>query len=132
MDGTVGSGERGQPVGRAPSADRGGATVCLLAIGLVFVLVGVFGAAIGAARWARHQARNAADFGALAGAVQVLDGAELACARAADLVSANGGRMTGCRIDGLDLIVTAQVRVAPLPGLTRDATATSRAGPARS
>ncbi|MDG4755448.1 flp pilus-assembly TadE/G-like family protein [Micromonospora sp. WMMD718] len=117
---------------RTSSTDRGGATVCLLAIGMVFVLVGVFGAALGAARCARHQARNAADFGALAGAVQVLDGADVACARAADLVSANGGRMTGCRADGLDLIVTAQVRVAPLPGLTRDAVATSRAGPARS
>ena len=117
---------------RTSSADRGGATVCLLAIGLVFVLVGVFGAAVGAARCARHQARNAADFGALAGAGRVLDGADAACARAADLISANGGRMTGCRADGLDLIVTAHVCVAPLPGLTRDATATSRAGPARS
>ncbi|MEE3919339.1 flp pilus-assembly TadE/G-like family protein [Micromonospora sp. BRA006-A] len=68
----------------------------------------------------------------MAGAGQVLDGVDAACVRAADLVSANGGRMTGCRIDGLDLIVTAQVRrVAPLPGLTRDATATSRAGPGR-
>ncbi|RBI99534.1 helicase [Micromonospora provocatoris] len=128
----MGSGDRGEPVERTSSADRGGATVCLLAVGLVFVLVGVFGAALGAARCARHQARNAADFGALAGAGQVLDGADAACARAADLVSANGGRMTGCRADGPDLIVTAQVRVAPLPGLTRDATATSRAGPARS
>ncbi|WP_435233484.1 Rv3654c family TadE-like protein [Micromonospora aurantiaca (nom. illeg.)] len=117
---------------RTSSTDRGGATVCLLAIGMVFVLVGVFGAGLGAARCARHQARNAADFGALAGAVQVLDGAGVACARAADLVSANGGRMTGCRADGLDLIVRAQVRVTPLPGLTRDAVATSRAGPARS
>ncbi|MEH0825475.1 MULTISPECIES: Rv3654c family TadE-like protein [Micromonospora] len=128
----MGRGECREPVSSTSSADRGGATVCLLAVGLVFVLVGVFGAALGAARCARHQARNAADFGALAGAGQVLDGADAACARAADLVSANGGRMTGCRADGPDLIVTAQVRVAPLPGLTRDATATSRAGPARS
>ncbi|MFG2070541.1 Rv3654c family TadE-like protein [Micromonospora tulbaghiae] len=126
------SGESRKPAGGTPQGDRGGASVCLLAIGLVFVLVGVFGAALGAARYARHQARNAADFGALAGAAQVLDGADAACARAAELVSANGGRMTGCRVDGLDLIVTARVRVAPLPNLTRDATATSRAGPARS
>ncbi|MFI7335180.1 Rv3654c family TadE-like protein [Micromonospora aurantiaca (nom. illeg.)] len=132
VGGPAGRGERGKPGVRTSSTDRGGATVCLLAIGLVFVLVGVFGAAVGAARCARHQARNAADFGALAGAVQVLDGAGVACARAADLVSANGGRMTGCRADGLDLIVTARVRVAPLPGLARDAVATSRAGPARS
>ncbi|WBB73278.1 flp pilus-assembly TadE/G-like family protein [Micromonospora sp. WMMD1128] len=116
--------------GREP-AERGGATVCLLAIGLVFVLVGLFGAGIGAARCARHQARVAADFGALAGAGRVLDGTDTACASAAALVSANDGRLTGCRVDGLDLIVTAEVRVAPLPGLARVATATSRAGPAR-
>ncbi|SBT69225.1 helicase/secretion neighborhood TadE-like protein [Micromonospora sediminicola] len=103
--------------------------MCLLAIGLVFVLVGLFGAGLGAARCARHQARVAADFGALAGAVRVLDGVDSACARAAALVSANGGRLAGCRVDGLDLVVTAQVRVAPLPGLARVATATSRAGP---
>ncbi|MFI2709098.1 Rv3654c family TadE-like protein [Micromonospora sp. NPDC018662] len=111
--------------------ERGGATVCLLAIGLVFVLVGLFGAGLGAARCARHQARAAADFGALAGASRVLDGTDIACGSADALVSANGGRMTGCRVDGLDLIVTAQVRVTPLPGLARVATATSRAGPVR-
>ncbi|MFI6134144.1 Rv3654c family TadE-like protein [Micromonospora sp. NPDC051141] len=105
--------------------------MCLLAIGLVFVLAGLFGAGLGAARCARHQARMAADFGALAGASRVLDGADAACGAAGALVSANAGRMTGCRVDGLDLIVTAQVRVAPLPGLIRVATATSRAGPAR-
>ncbi|MFI5835084.1 Rv3654c family TadE-like protein [Micromonospora sp. NPDC051300] len=113
------------------TVDRGGATVCLLALGLVFVLVGLFGAGLGAARCARHQARVAADFGALAGAGRALDGPDAACGRAATLVAANGGRLTGCRTDGLDVIVTAQVRVAPLPGLVRAATATSRAGPAR-
>ncbi|SCG59252.1 helicase/secretion neighborhood TadE-like protein [Micromonospora humi] len=105
--------------------------MCLLALGLVFVLVGLFGAGLGAARCARHQARIAADFGALAGAARALDVPGAACGRAAELVAANGGRLAGCRADGLDLIVTAQVRVAPLPGLVRVATATSRAGPAR-
>ncbi|WBC13583.1 flp pilus-assembly TadE/G-like family protein [Micromonospora sp. WMMA1998] len=123
--------ERSSTPTRHASAERGGATVCLLAIGLVFVLVGLFGAGLGAARCARHQARVAADFGALAGAVRVLDGVDAACARAAVLVSANGGRLAACRVDGLDLIVTAQVRVVPLPGLARVAAATSRAGPVR-
>ncbi|MET8906393.1 Rv3654c family TadE-like protein [Micromonospora sp. NPDC004551] len=111
--------------------DRGGATVCLLAVGLVLVLVGLLGAGLGAARCARHQARNAADFGALAGAARALEGAEAACGRAADLAAANGGRLTACRLDGLDVVVTTEVTVAPLPWLTRAATATSRAGPAR-
>ncbi|MEV0003265.1 Rv3654c family TadE-like protein [Micromonospora sp. NPDC050980] len=128
---SVGEAARGRPADGV-AAERGGATVCLLALGLVFVFVGLFGAGLGAARCARHQARAAADFGALAGAGRALDGPDAACGRAAELVAANGGRLTGCRIDGLDLIVTAQVRVVPLPGLARVATAASRAGPMRS
>lgn len=113
------------------SAERGGATVWLLAAGLVFVLVGLFGAAVGAARAARHQARNAADFGALAGAGRALDGPGAACARADELARANGGRLVACRLDGLDVIVTAEMRVVLLPWLAHSATATSRAGPPR-
>ncbi|MFD2763711.1 Rv3654c family TadE-like protein [Micromonospora eburnea] len=113
------------------ATDRGGATVCLLAVGLVFVLVGLFGAALGAARTARQQARNAADFGALAGAAWAIESDDVACGRAGELVRANGGRLVACRLDGLDVVVTAEVGVAPLPGLARTATATSRAGPVR-
>ncbi|NES26295.1 helicase [Micromonospora terminaliae] len=116
---------------RHQGADRGGATVCLLAVGLVLVLVGLLGAGLGAARCARHQARNAADFAALAGAARALEGAEAACGRAADLATANGGRLTACRLDGLDIVVTTEVAVTPLPGLARAAAATSRAGPTR-
>ncbi|WP_107079466.1 Rv3654c family TadE-like protein [Micromonospora sp. MH33] len=112
-------------------AERGGATVCLLAVGLVLVLVGLFGAGLGAARCARHQARNAADFAALGGAGRAIEGAGEACGRAAALAAANGGRLTACRLDGVDVVVTAEVRVAPLPGLARTARVTSRAGPAR-
>ncbi|MFF4891279.1 Rv3654c family TadE-like protein [Micromonospora chersina] len=112
-------------------AERGGATICLLAVGLVLVLVGLFGAGLGAARCARHQARNAADFAALAGAGRAIEGAGEACGRAADLAAANGARLTACRLDGLDVVATAEVRAAPLPWLTRAARATSRAGPAR-
>ncbi|MFJ6198826.1 Rv3654c family TadE-like protein [Micromonospora sp. NPDC092111] len=124
---------RHPPTGSAvePSPDRGGATVLLLAVGMVFVLVGVFGAAIGAARVARHQARVGADFGALAAAGQVLRGTEVACATAGEFAQANGGRLTGCRVDGLDVVVTVEVAVTPLPGLRRAATVTARAGPVR-
>ncbi|MFE9691712.1 Rv3654c family TadE-like protein [Micromonospora sp. NPDC005806] len=118
-----------RPAGR--TADRGGATICLLAVGLVFVLVGLFGAALGAARVARQQAHAAADFGALAGAGRALDGDEAACARAGELAGANGGRLVACRLDGLDVLVTVEVAVTPVPWLRRTATATSRAGPVR-
>lgn len=126
---TAGSGLR---VNRASVAtDRGGATVCLLAVGLVFVLVGLFGAALGAARTARQQARVAADFGALAGAGRALGGEGTACGAAGELVGANAARLSACRLDGLDVLVTAEVTVTPLPWLTRTVTATSRAGPIR-
>ncbi|WP_405102630.1 Rv3654c family TadE-like protein [Micromonospora sp. NBC_01412] len=111
--------------------ERGGATVCLLAVGLVFVVVGLFGAAVGAARVARQQVRVAADFGALAGASRALAGEQVACSSADEVVRANGARLTGCRLDGLDAVVTAEVTVTPVPGLTRVATVTSRAGPVR-
>ncbi|MER7330626.1 Rv3654c family TadE-like protein [Micromonospora sp. NPDC000119] len=111
--------------------ERGGATVCLLAAGLVFVVVGLFAAAVGAAQTARQRARVAADFGALAGAGQALRGEPAACGRAAEIAAANGGSLLGCRLDGLDLLVTAEVAVTPLPGLARAATATARAGPVR-
>ncbi|MER7888702.1 Rv3654c family TadE-like protein [Micromonospora sp. NPDC094482] len=112
-------------------AQRGGASVCLLAVGLVFVLAGAFGAAVGAARTAVQRAGVAADFGALAGAGRALDGDVAACALAAELVGRNGGRLVACQLDGLDVLVTAEVTVTPLPGLTRVATATARAGPVR-
>ncbi|WP_243707968.1 Rv3654c family TadE-like protein [Micromonospora sp. KC606] len=116
---------------RPPAADRGGASICLLFVGLVFVLVGVFGAAIGTARLARHQARVAADFAALAAAGQALRGDGPACLAADELASANQARMAGCRLDGLDALVTVEVSVTPLPGFYRVATATARAGPVR-
>ncbi|MBM7077886.1 Rv3654c family TadE-like protein [Micromonospora humida] len=121
------------PGGERPGgvADRGGATVLVLAIGLVFVLVGLFGAAIGAARLARHQARVAADFGALAGAGVAPQGAGVACATADEFVRANAARLVTCRADGLDVVVTVEVAVTPLPGLRRYATTTARAGPVR-
>lgn len=103
----------------------------LLAIGLALVVAGMAGASVGAARVARHQARVAADLGALAGATRVLDGAEAACARAAEFVLRNGGRLTRCAVDGFDLVVAVEVPVTPMPGLTRTAQAEARAGPAR-
>ncbi|MEV1287757.1 Rv3654c family TadE-like protein [Micromonospora sp. NPDC049679] len=109
--------------------DRGAASLWLLAVGLVFVAAGLAGAAVGAARVARHQARVAADLGALAGAARAIEDQQAACERAAHIVAANGGRVTDCVVDGLDLILTVTVTVEPLPGLFRVANASARAGP---
>ncbi|MFF4876971.1 Rv3654c family TadE-like protein [Micromonospora sp. NPDC000668] len=111
--------------------DRGGATVLLLAVGLVFVLVGTFGAAVVATGMAAQRAAVAADLGALAGAARAFDGDAAACAFAADVTGRNGGRLVACRLDGLDVLVTVEVVITPLPGLTRVAASTARAGPVR-
>ncbi|WP_435817756.1 Rv3654c family TadE-like protein [Micromonospora arida] len=110
---------------------RGGATVLLLAMGLVFVVFGTFGAAIVAAGMASQRAAVAADLGALAGAARALDGDTAACASASDLAGRNDGRLVGCHLDGLDVLVTVEVAFTPLPGLTRVAAASARAGPVR-
>jgi secretion/DNA translocation related TadE-like protein len=107
---------------------RGSASVWLLAVGLVLVAAGLAGAAVGAAHVAAHQARSAADLGALAGAARAVEGPAVACARAAELVAANRAGLVGCRLDGLDLTVTVEVRPA---GFARAAHATARAGPPR-
>jgi secretion/DNA translocation related TadE-like protein len=109
--------------------DRGAASIFVLAVGFVLVAAGLAGASIGTARTGRQQARTAADLGALAGAAQVIDGEGAACSRAGQLASANGGRMTACRLEGLTIVVEVVVPVTPLPGLTRFASAAARAGP---
>lgn len=111
--------------------DRGSTSVWLLAVGLVLLAAGLAGAALGAAHVARHQAQSAADLAALAGAVHAVAGPDTACARAAGIVEANGGRVANCQLDGLDLTVTVEVAPATGTGLTRPAIATARAGPVR-
>jgi secretion/DNA translocation related TadE-like protein len=106
--------------------DRGAASVLVLAIGLVLVLLGVAGATVGAARVARHQARNAADLGALAGAAHTIEGQAAACAVAARFVRANEARMTGCAVTGLEIVVRASVGFRGFPA---GAEVAARAGP---
>ncbi|GIG90906.1 Rv3654c family TadE-like protein [Plantactinospora endophytica] len=117
--------------GSGSGSDRGSASLWLLAVGLALVVFSLGGAAVEAARVARHQSRVAADLGALAGAAHAIEGADRACARAAAIAAANSARITGCTLDGFDLQVTAEVTVEPLPGMSRVARATARAGPVR-
>jgi secretion/DNA translocation related TadE-like protein len=111
--------------------DRGSASVWLLAVGLVLLGAGLAAASTGAAHVAHHRAQAAADLGALAGAVRTVDGGQTACDRARAVVAANQAQMVACRVDGLDLAVTAQVATAGIGGLGGVATATARAGPLR-
>lgn len=106
--------------------DRGAASVLVLAVGLVLVGVAAIVVIGGAARVARHQARVAADFGALAGGGHTVEGQAAACAVALRYVEANHARMLGCTVDGLEIVVRAEVRLGIYPA---SAVAASRAGP---
>lgn len=112
-----------------PGFDSGSASVLLLTVGLLLVLAGFAGATVGAAHVARHQARTAADLGALAGAMRAIEGPRSACARAAAVAAANGARLTHCAVDGLEVTVTAEVPAPPVTGPNKVATASARAGP---
>ncbi|WP_432833931.1 Rv3654c family TadE-like protein [Dactylosporangium sp. CA-092794] len=74
---------------------------------------------------ARYRAGNAADSGALAGALFAFDGEVAACAAAGRLVGENGAWLVACAVAGP--IVTVSVDVRTSSGLTVHATA--RAGP---
>ncbi|MFF5296852.1 Rv3654c family TadE-like protein [Paractinoplanes globisporus] len=114
---------------RRDERDRGAASILVLAVGLVLVAAGLGGAAIGNARVARHQARNAADLAALAGAMEAVYGQDVACERAGRFAVANDAQVTSCAVDGLEIVVRAEVEVRPLPQLVRHVSAAARAGP---
>lgn len=127
-------GRRAGPVGGVAAVcrcDAGAASVWLLAVGLVLLAAGLAGMSLGAAHVAAHQARTAADLGALAGAARAGHGPGVACERARAVVVANDARLVGCEVVGLDLIVTVEVAPATGAAVTRPASATSRAGPVR-
>ncbi|WP_433299924.1 Rv3654c family TadE-like protein [Actinoplanes sp. CA-030573] len=113
----------------ADGHDRGAASIFLLAVGLVLVLAGLAGTSVGTARVGRHEAHNAADLAALAGAADAIYGEGVACVRAERFAAANGGRTTSCAVDGLEVVVWAEVEVRPMPGMVRRAAAGARAGP---
>ena len=110
-------------------SDRGSASVWLVAVGCAVVAFAVLGMAYGGAVVARHQAQLAADMSALAAAQHAWEGRDPACGVAARIADANGGRLTACRIEGLDAVVTVTVRPAGPAGAVGLATARARAGP---
>jgi secretion/DNA translocation related TadE-like protein len=101
----------------------------VLGVGLFLVAAGMAGAAVGSARVAQHEASNAADLGALAGAQRVLEGDGVACAEAARYASANGARMSACTVSGLEIVIRVEVAVSPWPRISGVAAAAARAGP---
>ncbi|HZB48303.1 MAG TPA: Rv3654c family TadE-like protein [Mycobacteriales bacterium] len=110
-------------------SDRGSATVWLAGFTALVALATTAALLPGSAVLARHRVAAAADLAALAGAVQVLDGAPAVCATARDIAARNGGSLTRCAVSGDDVEVDV-TRPLVLGGLgSWTATARARAGP---
>lgn len=109
--------------------DRGAVTVVACVGAVVVLLVTGLAVHLGAAVLARQRAETGADLAALAGAAQLLRGAESACATADLVAMANDVAMTGCRTDGLDLLVEVTAQVAGGGAFGGTAVGRARAGP---
>ncbi|MCW2797228.1 Rv3654c family TadE-like protein [Nocardioides sp.] len=110
--------------------DRGSAS--LFAIGCLAALL-LLGAALGvvAAMVRAHRlAQSAADLAALASASSAARG-EDACAAGAAIADANDARLLSCRVEGLEVVVSAEVDGPHWLGQVADLAAEARAGPAR-
>ena len=113
-----------------PTAERGSATVWMVALAGVLAMLGTAAVLGGAAVVARHRATAAADLAALAAAGGAVTGSPDPCALAADVAAANGADLTGCGVSAgavVEIEVSVPVRLAGL-GVHR-AQARARAGP---
>jgi secretion/DNA translocation related TadE-like protein len=110
--------------------DRGAATVVACVGAVVLLVVTGLAVRVGAAVLARQRAETGADLAALAGAAQMLRGAEVACAAAGVVARANDVVVSGCRADGQDLLVEVTAEVAG--SLGGSAVGRARAGPVTS
>lgn len=119
--------------GRARRADRGSASVWVVACSAVVLLVGVVASLRTSAVLARHRAESAADFAALAAAGRI-GRSDDGCAVAGGIAAANGAHLVHCRTtlaaDGrsgtVDVVVSLAVHLPGLPG--QQVTASARAG----
>lgn len=111
------------------SGDRGSVTIYACVGVMVLLLVTGLAVHLGGAVLARQRAEAGADLAALAGAAQLLRGAEIACAAASQVARANRVELIGCRPDGLDLLVEVTAEVSGGGVLGGSATGRARAGP---
>ena len=108
--------------------ERGAATVLVLSFAGVLLLLGAALSVVAAMVVGHRAAQAAADLAALAGASSLADGAD-ACAAAGGVASSNGATLTGCVVEGRDVVVTVSVGGPGWLGQQGDLTAEARAGP---
>ena len=111
-----------------PSRDRGSASVVMVAVVGVVVSTTAGTLVLAGVVRASHQARLGADLAAVAGALQLRDGAStsVACAGAAHIAMANDTRLQSCSVNSHDVtvVVVASTSAWPQPAVAR-----ARAGP---
>ena len=110
---------------RQHGAERGGATVLVVAMAgvLMFVMTGL--AAAGGLVTAQRRVQAVADLAALSGASHLDD----ACARAQEVAIANAAALETCRLDGDDVTIAVSVAGPRVPWRDVRVTAEARAGP---
>lgn len=106
-------------------AERGAATVLVVAMAgvLMFVMTGL--AAASGLVTAQRRAQAAADLAALAGASSLVD----ACADAGEIAAANAAALEVCRVEGRDVTVEVSVPGPSVPWRDVRVSAEARAGP---
>lgn len=113
-------------------AERGAATVLVVAVAGLLVLLGAAAGVVGAIVAAHRVAQSAADLAALAGAATLADhSGRDPCTTAGQVASANGADLGGCAVEGSDVVVEVTVAGPRWLGQDQDLMARARAGPAR-
>lgn len=108
--------------------EEGVATVWAIAWIFVCLTIGWVGVVVAAVVAAQHHLDAAADLSVLSAAAELQRGRD-ACAAAFDIARDNGVGITGCRVDGDDVVVTV-ARTVSLPfGVHGRLRSTARAGP---
>ena len=109
--------------------ERGSATVVAAAMIAMMVSITMGAIVFGSAVAARHQAQAGADLAALAAAGRLGSGGAVACDWASSVAGAMRVRVTTCRIEQLDVIVSVDVPVNLGRWGLGSARAAARAGP---
>ncbi|WP_329788172.1 Rv3654c family TadE-like protein [Lentzea sp. DG1S-22] len=111
--------------GERAGRERGSAAVSGVVAMLLLIIVAAGGARIGSAVVARHRVTGAADLAALAAAARLVEGDESACEQAKRVALENSAELTGCTVNGWEVVVEVSAATPFGPVNAR-----ARAGPA--
>lgn len=112
-------------------AERGAATLLVVAMTSVLTFVGLVGGFVAAVTVAHRSAQAAADLAALAAAQAIQAGTD-PCAEAAAIAGQNGARVRSCQVQGEEVWIEVRVATPTWGGNTATALGRARAGPAPS